>query len=154
MGHNKSWDKVSSYTQLLRKFFKTVTDGIQRLNHLRPDGNKLLLTRPNSNKSKTMITCFCPVRIQHPLSRNPFLYCSDELVLATLFQKHPDAIEELGCHLKSLIRVFIANSFEKWCYWNHSKECVILVAERFASISVDEGLVILPELLLLLQLRQ
>ena len=124
------------------------------LNHQMPDWNKLLLARPNSNKSKTTINCFCPVRIQHPLSSNPFLCCRDELVFATLFQKHPDAIEELGCHLNSLIRVFIANSFEKWCYWSHSKECVILLAGRFTSISVEKGSDMSPELLRLLPLRQ
>ena len=156
---------ISSYgsQQILRQdqLHPTLEKGLQNshgrnqmLNHQMPDWNKLLLARPNSNKSKTTINCFCPVRIQHPLSSNPFLCCSDELVLATLFQKHPDAIQEVSCHMKFLIRVFIANWFEEWCNWNHSKECVILLAERFTSINVDGGSDMSPELLLLLPLRQ
>ena len=153
MGSNKSWDKIN-YTQLWRKFFKTVTDGIQMLNHLRPDGNKLLLARPNSNKSKTMINYFCPVSIQHPLRVNPLLCCRDEHVFAPLFTNHPDAIEELGYLLKSLVGVTTDNSFEKWCHWNHSKKCVNVLTRKFTSISVDKGPGISPKLLLLLPLRQ
>ena len=156
---------ISSYgsQQILRQdqLHPTLEKGLQNshgrnqmLNHQMPDWNKLLLARPNSNKSKTTINCFCPVRIQHPLSSNPFLCCSDELVLATLFQKHPDAIQEVSYHMKFLIRVFIANWLEKWCHWNHSKECVILLAGRFTSISVEKGSGISPELLLLLPLHQ
>ena len=83
------------------------------LNHLRSGGNEHHLGRPNTNKAKRRSPDFCPVSIQHPLRSNPILCGSDELVLAALFKKHPDAIEELGCHLKSLIRIFIANSFKK-----------------------------------------
>ena len=82
-------------------------------NHRRPGGKELLLGRPNTNKAKRRSPDFCPVSIQHSLRSNPILCGSDELVLATLFKKDPDAIEELGCHLKSLIRIFIANSFKK-----------------------------------------
>ena len=86
------------------------------LNHLRPGGNELLLGRLKSNKAKRRSPDFCPVSIQHPLRSNPILCGSDELVLANLFKKHPDAIDELGYHLRSLIKVFIANSFEKGCH--------------------------------------
>jgi hypothetical protein len=148
MGNNKSWDRVSS-TQLWRKFFKAVTNGIQILNHLRPDENELLLALPNSNKSKTTINCFCPISIQNHIRINPLLYCRDELGFEPLFTKHPDAIEGHGYHLKSLVGVIIDNSFEKWCHWNHSKECVNVLTRKFTSISVDKGSGVSPELLLL-----
>jgi hypothetical protein len=135
MGNNKSRDRVSS-TQLWRKFFKAVTNGIQMLNHLRPDWNELLLARPNSNKSKTTINYFCPASIQNPIRINPLLYCRDELCFEPLFTNHPDAIEELGYLLKSLVGVTTDNSFEKWCHWNHSKECVKVLTRKFTSISV------------------
>ena len=151
--NNKSWDRGSS-SQLWRKVFKKVTDGIQMLNHLRPDGNELLLARPNTNKSKTAITYLYRVGIPHPIRINPFLCCREELVFATLFTKHPDAIEKLGCHLKSLVGVIIDNSFEKWYHWNYSKQCVSLLSRRFTSINVDNRSDITPELLLLLPLRQ
>ena len=83
------------------------------LNHLRPDGNELLLARPNTNKSKTAITYLYRVGIPHPLRINLFLCCRQELVFANLFKKHPDAIEKLGFYLKSLAGVIIDNSFEK-----------------------------------------
>ena len=114
MGNNKSWDRVSS-TQLWRKFFKAVTNGIQMLNHLRPAENELLLALPNSNKSKTTINCFYPIIIQNHIRINPLLYCRDELGFEPLFTKHPDAIKGHGYHFKSLVGVIIDNSFEKWC---------------------------------------
>ena len=83
------------------------------LNQLRPDGNELLLARPNTNKSKIAITSLYRVGIPHPLRINPFLCCRNELVFATLFTKNPDDIEKLGCSLKSLVGVIIDNSFEK-----------------------------------------
>ena len=119
MDHNKSWDKINN---------PTLEKGLQNSHRRNSDAQSseawLKQASPRSPKfqqSKKTITCFCPVRIQHPLSSNPFLCCSDELVLATLFQKHPDAIQEVSYHMKFLIRVFIANWFEKWCHWNHSK---------------------------------
>ena len=112
MGSNKSWDKIN-YTQLWRMFVKTVTDGIQMLNHLRLDGNELLLARPNSNKSETRINYFCPVSIQHPLRVNPLLCCRDELIFAPVFTNHQDDIEELGYLLRSGVGVIIDNSFKK-----------------------------------------
>ena len=83
------------------------------LNHLRPDENELLLALPNSNKSKTTINYFCPVSIQNAIRINPLLYCRDELVFEPLFTKHPDAIEEHGYRLKSLVGVISDNLFEK-----------------------------------------
>ena len=83
------------------------------LNHLRPDGNELLLARPNTNKSKTAITYLYRVGVLPPIRINPFLCCRNKLVFATLFTKHPDATEKLGCHFKSLVGVIIDNSFEK-----------------------------------------
>ena len=82
------------------------------LNQLRPDGNELLLARPNTNKSKIAITSLYRVGIPHPLRINPFLCCRNGLVFVNLFKKHPDAIEKLGCHLKSLAGVIIDNSFK------------------------------------------